>query len=153
MQEPETKKKTYRELIDINVEMNNLLKNVPLSLASNERLHFLVKRKQELQLILKPKTHTPYKSNISEKSNAQLDEIQKKYNSLQGAEIGEYCQNCGAPNSHNVINGKPWCLNCNRPLIITYKKPLQKTNPKLKGVTVEEQEQFFLRQKQLGVKA
>jgi hypothetical protein len=134
------KKAIRKEMYSNSKEQTNILSKLtqtnPLSFEANQRLHALVARNNELQNILKP----PSKSEPTqqEMSANPLEEMESTY-----------CSNCGAPNSHNVMNGKPWCFKCNKPLIVTYKKPLQKPNQKLKSATVEEQEAFYQKQKQL----
>jgi hypothetical protein len=141
------KKRIRREIMVNNEESDTILKNLtaatPLSPETNQRLHALVARNCELQNILKPSNPIPSIPSYEKSTSIKID--------FEGEKTSGYCQNCGAPNGGNKTNGKLWCFRCNRPLIVTFKKPPQKPNPKLKGVTVEEQEAFFLRQKQLGI--
>ena len=130
--------------------MDSLLKNLPLKPEDNLKLHTLVKNTLKTQSLLKRQLIKSQEQ--PQITTLALDEIQKKYDSKY-REKEEYCENCGSVNNHNFMNGKPWCLKCNRFLIVTYKKTETKINPKLKGISVEEQQQFFLRQKQLGIQA
>ena len=148
------KKQTQKEITANNNEIHTILQNNVATEKENVRLHFLTKRNSELRSLLHPFPSIPQNYLHYETPNTQLIEIEKKYNAIHdGSETDGYCQNCGTPNGNNVMDGKPWCFKCNRPLIVTYKKPPQKPNPKLKSVrvTVEEQNAFFQRQKQLGI--
>jgi hypothetical protein len=118
------------------------------------KIHALFLKNEELRLILNPKYSN--KSVIQhETSNPILEKIQKQYNMVYGpSETKGYCKNCGAVNGNNMMNGKLWCFGCNQPLIVTYKKPQQNSDPKvkaLKTVTEDEQKAFYQRQKELGV--
>ena len=110
------------------------------------KVNKLIKKNQELLSLLKPPEKTN-RTHFEPIIKSPLEEIEKQYFKKIGTiETKVYCRNCGAPNGYNRMNGKPWCFKCNRPLTVTYKKPEKKANPKLKGVTVEEQEAFFLKQ-------
>ena len=112
-----------------------------LSFEANQRLHTLVARYNELQKTLKPPSESePIKQ--QEMPINPLEENEKTY-----------CSNCGAPNGHNNMNGKPWCFKCNKPLKITYKKPQTTWTPKFSSVYVEkaEIEEFKSKQKQLSI--
>lgn len=130
------KKKFRKEYLQNNSKISIILNSGPLTPENNTKLHSLLNRNKELLVLL---------------NTSSLQNISPKNPNLPSEEPGGYCKNCGAPNGNNNMNGKPWCFRCNRPLIITFKKPERKPNPKLKGVTVEEQEEFFQRQKELGI--
>jgi hypothetical protein len=118
-----------------------LLNSGPLTPENNGKLHSLVNRHKELISLL----------NISSLQNTPPKNPNLQEESLLTET--SYCQNCGAPNRNNKMNGKPWCLNCNRPLKITYKKPQTTWMPKFQSVTVKkaEIEAFKLKQKQFSL--
>jgi hypothetical protein len=140
------RKKIEKEIRFNEAEIRLILKKIPtpLSTQSNKRLHFLIGRNEELRNMMAPKQTI---------NTFELDEKQRKSNST--SEINGYCKNCGAPNGNNFMNGKLWCFNCKRPLIVTYEKPELKWTPELGRklfVTKEEIDDFYLKKRSLIAK-
>lgn len=137
-----------------NKQIHALLENNIATPEENIKLHALSKRNRELKALLHPFSINTQNMLQYRAPDSQLIEIEKKCDSLQSEEGSDgYCQNCGAPNGHNKINGKPWCFKCNKHLKITYKKSQTTWTPKFSSVYVEkaEIEEFKSKQKQLSI--
>lgn len=52
------------------------------------------------------------------------------------------CPECGDPDRRNKMNGKPWCMKCNRPLVPKKIAEKLKKMPKVKVVTEPENVTF-----------
>jgi hypothetical protein len=116
---------------------NNRVINTLLETHTREdmpKIYTLFQRNKAIDDILHPKKPSQIEDTSPE--NEALKQLEAR---IYG-KTEVYCSNCGAPNGHNLMNGKEWCFSCSR-IFEAGIQPKLKVNPQLK-VSSEEKEAF-----------
>ena len=100
------KHKIQREITANDKEITALL--LTHTAVDMAKVKLLFEKNQQLLAVLRPPAEPAKRETLS-----PMDECERKNRVLNNTPDG-YCENCGAPNQHCAVNGKPYCGICHR---------------------------------------